>query len=166
MATTAGSLTIAEFIEKYSRAERAYEYWHGEVIPKAMPTWIHAFLQSLIIKLLFEIGYKPGPEVDLRIDPDVIPRPDIIATRGKMEHPYPTKAVEVVVEILSPDDRMSYLLEKCRSYEAWGFEYIYVVDPDSRQVFRWTARGLETVEQLVSIPVAQIWSALDEAAAS
>jgi len=164
MVTTAGPLTIVEFEEKYAHSERAYEYWHGEAIRKAMPTWIHAFLQLWIGKLLFEAGYKAGSEVDLRIDPDAIPRPDIIATRGKMEHPYPTKAVEVVVEILSPDDRMSYLLEKCRSYEAWGFEYIYIVDSDSRRVFRWTARGLETVEQLVSIPVAQIWSALDGAA--
>jgi Uma2 family endonuclease len=163
MAATVDRLSFAEFQSKYGHSDRAYEYWHGEAIPKAMPTWIHGFLQFFISQLLFEIGYKPGSEVDLRIDPDAIPRPDLIATKGKIEHPYPTKAVDVVVEILSKDDAMPYLLEKCQAYQDWGFEYIYVVNPDSRQIFRWTARGLETSEVLVSIPVARIWSALDQA---
>lgn len=165
MAATFEHLSIGDFQLKYSRSERAYEYWHGRAIPKAMPTWVHAFLQFLISNLLFEAGYKPGPEVDLRIAPDAIPRPDIIATRGKLEHPYPTKAVEVVVEILSPDDSMSYLLEKCSAYQEWGFEFIYVVDPESRRVYRWTANSLQNVTTLVSIPVAEIWKKLDEALA-
>jgi hypothetical protein len=58
---------------------------------------------------------------------------------------------------------MPYLLEKCQSYQNCGFEYIYVVNPDSRQVFRWTARGLETSDMLVSIPVSRIWDALEKA---
>jgi Uma2 family endonuclease len=163
MGTATDRLSISEFERKYSHLDHAYEYWHGEAVPKAVPTWIHGFLQFMISNLLFEAGYKPGGEVDLRIDPDVIPRPDIIATRGKMEQPYPTKAVEVVVEILSKDDKMPYLLEKCQSYQNLGFEYIYVVNPDSRQVFRWTARGLETSDMLVSIPVSRIWDALEQA---
>ena len=156
-------LSIAEFERKYGGPDQAYEYWRGKAIPKAMPTWIHGFLQILIGQLLLEIGYKPGAEVDLRIDPDKIPRPDVIATRGKIEQGYPTKAVELVVEILSEDDKMPYQLEKYQAYADWGFEYIYIVNPYSRQVFRWTERGLEASDLLVSIPVTRIWSALDQA---
>ena len=163
MAATVERLSIAEFQLIYGRSERAHEYWYGRAIPKAMPTWIHAFLQFLISNHLFEAGYKPGTEIDLRINPDVIPRPDIIATRGKLEHPYPTKAVEIVVEILSQEDSMSHLLEKCNAYKKWGFEFIYVVDPESRTLYRWTGNSLDVVTTLLSIPVARIWNALDEA---
>jgi Uma2 family endonuclease len=163
MAAVIDRLSLAEFHLKYGHSDRAYEYWHGKAIPKAMPTWIHGFLQTLIGRLLSDGGYKAGSEVDLRIDMDAIPRPDVIATRGRLEHPYPTKAVEVVVEILSPDDPMPYLLQKCAAYKEWGFEFIYVVDPENRKVYRWTDQGLEVTTTLASIPVDRIWNALDEA---
>jgi len=128
-----------------------------------MPTWIHGFLQSLISRLLTEAGYKAGSEIDLRIDPDAIPRPDVIATKGRLEHPYPTKAVEVVVEILSSDDPMPYVLQKCNAYQEWGFEFIYLVDPESRKVYRWTGDALETVTALATISAGRIWEALEQA---
>jgi Uma2 family endonuclease len=163
MAAVIDRLSLAEFQLKYGHSDRAYEYWHGRAVPKAMPTWIHGFLQSLISRLLSEAGYKAGSEVDLRIDPDAIPRPDVIATRGRLEHPYPTKALEVVVEILSSDDPMPYLLQKCSAYQEWGFQFIYVVDPEGRKVYRWTGDALETTSVLTTISVDRIWNALDQA---
>ncbi len=163
MSAAADRLSLAEFKLKYGHSDRAYEYWRGKAIPKVMPTWIHGFLQGLILRLLTEAGYKAGSEVDLRIDPDSIPRPDVIATRGRIELPYPTKAVEVVVEILTSDDPMPYLLEKCCAYQEWGFGSIYFVDPESRKVYRWTGRDLETVTAITSISVDRIWDALDQA---
>jgi Uma2 family endonuclease len=163
MVAVADRLSLAEFQLKYSNSDTAYEYWYGAAIPKAMPTWIHAFLQGLIVHFLIEAGYKAGPEVDLRIDPNAISRPDIIATRGKLEHPYPTRAVELVVEILSSGDSMSYVLEKCMAYQRWGFELVYIVDPDNRKVYRWTGQALETTADLTSVPVDKIWTALHDA---
>lgn len=80
-----------------------------------------------------------------------------------MEIPYPTKAVEVVIEVLSPDDTMPHVLRKCSAYHEWGFEFIYVVDPEGRRVYRWTGRALETTTNLASISVDEIWSALNKA---
>src|SRR6185437_2956334 len=163
MAAAIDRLSLAEFQLKYGHSDQAYEYWRGKAIPKAMPTWIHGFLQSLISRLLTEAGYKAGSEIDLRIDPDAIPRPDVIATKGRLEHPYPTKAVEVVVEILSSDDPMPYVLQKCNAYQEWGFEFIYLVDPESRKVYRWTGDALETVTALATISAGRIWEALEQA---
>jgi Uma2 family endonuclease len=163
MAAVVDRLSLAEFHLKYGHSDLAYEYWDGKAIPKAIATWIHGFLQGLIARLLSDAGYKAGSEVDLRIDAEKIPRPDIIATRGRIESPYPTRAVEVVVEILSTDDPMPYLLQKCDAYRDWGFEFVYVVDPENRKVYRSTGRGLDVVTTLVSIPVDVIWNALDEA---
>lgn len=163
MAALAGKLTIEEFQSKYGRLERSYEYWYGEAVPKAMPTWIHGLLQGIIIKLLMDEGFKAGPEVELRIDPDAYPKPDVIATKGKVEIPYPTKAVEVVVEVLSKDDPMPYVMQKCRAYQTWGFAFIYVVDPESRVVYQWTGQALAMTDTLTSIPTMRIWAELDKA---
>ena len=162
MAAVAEKLTFAEFQLKYDHGDRSYEYWYGEAVPKAMPTWIHGLLQGILIRLLAEFDYSAGPEVELRIDPDAHPKPDVIATSKAVEEPYPTKAVDVVIEILSKDDPMPYLLEKCQAYGRWGFEYIYVVNPESKQLFRWTGSGLQIAESLIAIPADRIWQELEK----
>lgn len=162
MAAVAEKLTFAEFQLKYDHGDRSYEYWRGEAVPKAMPTWIHGLLQIILARLLNEAGYSAGSEVELRIEPDAHPKPDVIATAHEVEEPYPTKAVDVVIEILSKDDPMPYLLEKCQAYGSWGFEYIYVVNPESKQLFRWTGSGLQITDSLVAIPAERIWQELEK----
>lgn len=162
MGTAAQKLTVAEFERQYGHEKPYYEFWHGEAVQKSMPTWIHGLLQTILSRLLSEAGYKAGSEVKLRIDPDFHPLPDIIATRGRVEIPYPTKAVEIIIEILSDDDPMWRILTKCRTYAGWGFEQIYVIDPQTRVVFRWTDQRLEEVNAFASISVDRIWLALDE----
>ena len=163
MAAVAEKLTFPEFQSKYEHGDHSYEYWHGEAVPKGMPTWVHGLLQRIVMELLTEAGYIAGSEVELRIVPDAHPKPDVIATSGEVEEPYPTKAVDVVVEILSNDDPMAYVLEKCQAYQTWGFEYIYVVNPESRQIFRWIGTGLEVSNALTSIRATRVWEQLDKA---
>ncbi len=162
MAAVAEKLTFAEFQLKYGHGDRSYEYWYGEAVPKAMPTWIHGLLQAILARLLNEAGYSAGSEVELRIDADAYPKPDVIATSREVEEPYPTKAVDVVIEILSKDDPMPHLLEKCQAYEKWGFEYIYVVNPESKQLFRWTGSALQLTHNLIAIPEVRIWQELEK----
>jgi Uma2 family endonuclease len=163
MLAVAENLSFAEFHEKYGHSERAYEYWHGRAVPKGMPTWIHGLLQRIVMQLLCEAGYEAASEVELRIVENAHPKPDVIATKGEPEDPYPTKALEVVVEILSPDDVMEYVIEKCRAYQTWGFAWIYVVDPASRSLFQWTGSALEISDFLTTAPAARIWERLDRA---
>ena len=162
MATIAEKLTLAEFEIRYGHGDRSYEYWHGEAVPKSMPTWIHGLMQAILGRLLHEAGYRAGAEVELRIIPNAHPKPDVIATSGEVEQPYPTKAVDVVVEILSEDDPAPYLLAKCQAYGKWGFEYVYVVSPESKQIFRWTGSALELTDSLTTIPATQIWQELEK----
>jgi Uma2 family endonuclease len=161
MATAAQKLTFAEFQLQYGHSERAFEYWYGEAIPKGMPTWLHGLVQKIVMALLDDAGFKSGSEVELRIDPEAHPKPDVIATKGSIELPYPTKAVDVVVEILSEDDAMHYMRLKCHAYQRWGFQHIYLVDPSDRTVLEWVDGSLIVRDEFVSIPVARIWSALE-----
>ena len=161
MAAVAENLTLAEFQSRFETGDRSYEYWYGRAIPKGMPTWLHGILQRIVMELLTEAGYEAGSEVELRIDPDARPKPDVIATKGEIEDPYPTKALEVVVEILSADDSAGPVNDKCRAYYVWGFAEIYVVDPKSRIVSRWTGNCLEETEHLTNMPASEIWRRLD-----
>ncbi len=58
--------------------------------------------------------------------------PDVIATRRKIEQPYPTQPVEICVEILSGDYRLDQGLEKGKRYLDWGVEYIWIINPVER----------------------------------
>ena len=162
MAAVAEKLTLAEFQAVYERGERSYEYWCGEAVAKGMPTWLHGRLQVILARLLEESGYEASCEVELRIEAEARPKPDVIATKGEIEDPYPTRAVEVVVEILSSDDRAQYVLEKCEAYKRWGFEFVYVVNPESKQVLRWTGAALELTDRFTELPAARIWEELEK----
>jgi Uma2 family endonuclease len=161
VATVSRTLSIAEFELQYGKEKPYYEYWHGEAIQKSMPTWIHGLLQRLLMELLSRAGYEAGSEVKLKIAPDFHPVPDIIATRGSIEDPYPTRAVEIVVEILSDEDPMSRVLEKCRAYQDWGFQEIYIVNPRTYQTFRWVELGLQEVTSIAGQSTKDLWTALE-----
>lgn len=162
MSTIAQKLTLAEFEQQYGHEKPYYEFWDGQAVQKCVPTWLHGLLQGILIELLAQSGYKAGSEVKLKVDTGFQPIPDVIATHGRVELPYPTKAVEIVIEILSEEDPMSRVLTKCRAYEGWGFEQVYVIDPEARIVFCWAGHQLEEVSHVDSISVDRIWTALDQ----
>src|ERR1700760_241788 len=103
MATVTQSLSLEEFRSRYRQQKPHFEYWFGEPVQKTMPTWLHAVLQGILCEVLRRAGYKSGSEVELRIDPRWEPVPDVIATLRPIKD-YPTEPIEVVVEILSPED--------------------------------------------------------------
>lgn len=163
MGTAAQLLTFEQFQAQYGENNR-YEYWFGEARLKGVPNWDHAFLQGLILHLFWDLGYRTGSEVELRIIPDAHPKPDVIATRSRRAiKSYPDEALDVAVEIISPDDKFPYVREKCIGYVQWGFDKVYTVDPSDRSILVWSANGASVpVEDLAGIPAARIWEALDE----
>jgi Uma2 family endonuclease len=137
MAATADRLTLEDFERQFGDSKPHFEYWFGEAVQKSMPTVIHGWLQVIIAWLLKDAGYRAGSEVRLKISPEFQPIPDVIAVEGRVERPYLTKPVTVVVEILSPDDSFRRVMRKCESYAEWGIPIVVVVDPDSRAAWAW-----------------------------
>jgi Uma2 family endonuclease len=129
-------LTKEEFHARYDGDKPYYEYWDGEAVQKAMPTWLHGLIQGILRDMLRGIGYVSASEITLHLDPSYEPIPDVIAVEGPATGRYPTKAFEVVIEILSPQDPFSRVLRKCRLYEKWGIRQIVVIDPEARAVWR------------------------------
>jgi Uma2 family endonuclease len=127
MATTTGRLMSVEEYLKYTGKPNA-EYIDGELRPKPMPTSLHGLIQMLLGMLLRHQGGDCRSEVLLQLSPTKFLVPDLIVD-SEIADPYPTKPVQLCIEILSPDDRLGAMLAKCEDYHAWGVPYCWVVDP-------------------------------------
>ncbi|MGA8025810.1 MAG: Uma2 family endonuclease, partial [Bryobacteraceae bacterium] len=86
----------------------------------------------------------------------------------KIEQPYPTKPVDIVAEILSPDDAMTKVFDKCRNYARIGIPQIFVFDPESKTAWEWSREtdNLERIQTLrlgngSSLEVNEIWAELE-----
>jgi Uma2 family endonuclease len=160
-------MTVEQFRERYAGIKPYYEFWFGEAVQKNGATWLHGLLQPILANFFTQAGYKSGLELELRIDPDWQPIPDVAAA-SVVEQPYPTKPIEVVAEVLSPEDLMTKVLQKCLNYARIGISNIYVFDPESRDAWQWSreTNNLERTMTLilpngVSIDVATVWAELD-----
>lgn len=152
MSTVAYRLTVQQFRERYAGSKPYFELLAGEAIQKTVPTRAHAVLQFILCLMLRDLGFKSLPELTLAIDESWEPTPDVCGLLGPVDDPYPTRAVAVAIEILSPDDRFTRVILKCRRYAEWGVADILVFDPAGREAWYWStaANGLTPIDQSYS----------------
>jgi len=130
-----------------SYPERDCEFVDGALIPKSMPPLSLARVQKILLRL-FARWEAPHllfafPELRLRVAADRCLIPDVcVFAAAEPTEEVPSSPPYIVAEILSPDDRMSYLLDKLRSYRLWGVPHIWVLDPASRSVYTFSSGGL------------------------
>ena len=132
MSTAVSHLSIEEFHRLYDTQKPYREYWFGEAVAKSIPSSPHGAVQFAVMLLLRARGWKPSSEVRLKISGEIEPIPDVVASREKLEFPYPTKPVGICVEILSADDQLKTVFQKAGHYLAWGVGYVWIIDPDAR----------------------------------
>ena len=132
-------LTRERFRELYAERKPYFELLDGAALQKTLPTKLHSILQFVLAVLLKELGFKARPELTLAIDDTWEPTPDVCGIIGPEEGPYPTHAVAVAIEVLSPDDRFTRIIQKCRKYAEWGIADILVFDPVGREGWHWDA---------------------------
>jgi len=138
MNVVAEKLTLEQFRATYAECKPYYELLDGEAFQKAVPTDPHSSLQLVLCFLLKELGFKPRPELTLAISEKWEPVPDVCCLLGPAdEEPYPTRPIPVAIEILSPDDRFTRVIKKCRRYAEWGIADILVFDPIGREAWFW-----------------------------
>lgn len=125
------------FRARYAQHKPYYELLNGAAVQKPLPTRLHSILQFVLAVLLKELGFKSRPELTLAIDETWEPTPDVCGILGPEEDPYPTQAIAVAIEVLSPDDRFTRVVQKCRKYAEWGVLDILVYDPVDREVWYW-----------------------------
>jgi Uma2 family endonuclease len=110
-------------------------FGHGRVelvLGMALESWTRETRNGRVV--VGEVGLY------LRRNPDTVRAADVLyiseerfARRGPSA--YLDVPPELVVEILSPDDRWSEVMEKLEEYLAFGIDRVWIVDPRLRQVF-------------------------------
>src|SRR5262249_35029243 len=74
------------------------------------------------------------PEVTLKISPKRYRVADVAVFRTKPKGRYPEQPPEVVIEIVSEDDRHVDIQAKLSDYHTWGVKHIWLVDPWTRKL--------------------------------
>ena len=151
-------LGLAEYEDLYG-SESGWEYWFGEARRKPVPTKFHGILQILLGELLRLAGYISTAEAELRNVPDWYPRPDVYGVLEEFEGAYPTRPVDVVFEILSPQEDIE---TKCKHYSNSLVPQIFVFDPSAQTIASWDGAKLMPVADVklgngVTITGATIW---------
>jgi Uma2 family endonuclease len=150
------------------------EYVDGEVVERNMGELPHARLQGELFHRLRNLADSLGLQVLLEIRIPVSPTrfrvADIAVWRsGPIGQRISTVAPFLVVEILSPEDRLVRLQPKIQEYLARGVEWMWVVDPDERRALSYSPANpggalvdeLRTQNPDITIPLADLLSALD-----
>ena len=129
------------------------EYVRGEIVERSMPNFLHGEMQ-------FELAFRfrqlrdshrlfGCSETRMRLAPDLYRIPDIaVFADSKPDEPVPSRPPLVAIEIVSPDDRYSEMLEKLEEYQAWGVAHIWVVDPHRRTLAVYDDGALRMVPTL------------------
>jgi Uma2 family endonuclease len=118
--------------------EREPELVHGELVERPLPNFPHGNAQlelgSRLRALRHSYPVFTGVEVRLRIAADLYRIPDIAMWEGAEPEKLPASPPSLVVEVISPDDRVNDLLQKLEEYRVWGVRHIWLVEPELKQI--------------------------------
>ncbi len=144
-------MSVEEYLHTtFDGADR--EFLDGEVVERNMGNKSHGRIQGLLIRLLGQYEAGTGlyviPQVRHRVQETRFRIPDVAVFEGEPEGEVPSAPPLVAIEILSPDDRIGYVVPKLEEYRAWGVKHIWVADPEDRKLFTYGNEGLHEVAEL------------------
>jgi Uma2 family endonuclease len=153
-------LLTGEMLFKMGDVGRA-ELIQGELVPMAPPGHSHGYVEANFVGILREfvrrhnLGRVLGGETGLYTthNPDTVRGMDAAFISherfARVQSPsYLDVAPELIVEILSPGDRLSQLEEKLAEYFAMGVLVVWMADPRRREVTVY--RSPTDVERLIA----------------
>ncbi|MBV9505344.1 MAG: Uma2 family endonuclease [Acidobacteriia bacterium] len=175
--STASLAAVQEYLSScYPDGDR--EYLDGVIGERHMGTPEHSALQKILIVHLAahekQLDLAVRPECRTRIREERYRVPDLLV----MQRPFRQDGRVVldppllIIEILSPDDRMGETLERFREYEQLGVRHIILMDPVRRTTHLFLHGDLVSRHDLAAFeiapgrslpfPAAQLLALLDE----
>ena len=183
MVTTAVLISEQEYLERYADSRDHLEFLNGEVFPKrriGMAQKAHVVASNVFARKFFghedEHGGFSGttPTTNISGGADREYRlPDIAYwAPGRPVGPSILLPPTVAVEIVSPDQSVPGLREKCRRYRDRGVDVCWLVEPERRwvEVFDGARDGerLGNSDSLTAagmpgfaIPLRELWAGID-----
>lgn len=139
-APTPPLVSVEEYLNtSYPDGDR--EYLDGVVVERHVGTPSHSALQKILIVHLaaFEkpLRIAVRPECRTRIEETRYRVPDVLVMRRpfRQNDRVVLDPPLLIVEILSPDDRMRETMQRFREYQRFGIPHIVQMDPEDRTTF-------------------------------
>ena len=147
--STATLLSLENYLE--SAYEPDCDYVDGHLEERNVGEWDHSRLQLKIGAYFLgkyePLGMRVVPELRLRVTSDRVRIPDVCVFLSDPHERVPSAPPFLCIEILSPEDRMSRIEVRINDYLAMGVQYVWILDPETRQAFTATAaEGLREVK--------------------
>jgi Uma2 family endonuclease len=149
--TTAAPVSVEEYLT--STYEPDVEYVDGQLEERNVGEIEH----SDVIAAIMDWFQRHAKEWQIRVRPDVRTQvgptrfrvPDVvICRRSSQDKRIVREAPLVIIEVLSPEDRISRYHQRIADYRAMGVKGIWVVDPETRKGWDCSsgANWIETME--------------------
>jgi Uma2 family endonuclease len=142
------------------------DYLDGEIATRNWNDIPHGDTQGSLLSLLHRLrptlGIRVLPEIRIQISPARYRVADLAVWRDdNIGTGIPTIAPFLVVEILSPEDRMVRMLPKIQEYLSIGVEWIWIVDPQEQSALLYSQQNpagalcdiLRTENPAIEIPL-------------
>jgi Uma2 family endonuclease len=160
---TAGTklLSAEEFFDWANRPEnrdRRFELEEGEIVEMSRPGERHGVVCGNTTGLLWNYtrqvkkGYVCTNDTGLILkrDPDTVKGPDVsLYLESKryedLEIKYPEKLPDLIVEVMSPNDKVGKMMRRISNFLARGVPMVWLVDPDDKSVTIYRANHLPMV---------------------
>ena len=153
MAAPAQILPDETLVASYDGAEP--DFVDGQEVARSLPNNSHSKTQWGLVVGFAGLGPKfplhGRPEIRLRVAPGRYRVADFALFWGEEpQGEVPAEPPLLIVEILSPDDAMSGVLEKFEDYRAWGAPHLFLADPATRRVYRYDNGDLRIVDAIAA----------------
>ncbi len=122
------------------------EYVDGELKEKPVVQRMHGRLQA-IISTWFENhaeawGVVPSPQLRTKVSSRRVRLPDVVVSVIGYPSQVQVDPPLIVIEIVSPSDSFSELIEKLDDYNRMGIPNVWMIDPQTRKSWVGSSTGL------------------------
>ena len=167
--------TAQVLLDEYLRTdyEPDCDYVDGELEERNVGEQDHSIVEGFFVKWLGaredQWGLEACSEIRMRVSPTRFRIADIAILPLKRRYEAVlTRPPVAIIEVLSPEDRVSRYQERLDDYRAMGVANIWVIDPMRHKAFDCSQGGWQPVEKLLmvnppaEIPLDPLWKKLDE----
>lgn len=150
-------MTVEEFAHLDATDTEDYELVDGELIPMSSGTPFHSIVRDTFaveLRIYFRghpIGGAAG-EVDCRIGPGTVRRPDLSVFLGEHWHSLDLRstpapfAPDIAVEVLSPSEHSQDVTRKVREYLGAGSQEVWLLDRENGELQVRTKAGIRLLQ--------------------
>ena len=126
------------------------EFVDGAIVERNWGENPHSKAQVRLVEIFYEARKQhplySRPELRMQLAPTLFRIPDVAVFR--LREPVdlvPSEPPFIVIEIVSPEDRHTDIVEKLEEYRTWGVPHIWPADPWPRQLSVYEEKGLVAV---------------------